>query len=65
MTELPATLLLRATGVDMRATALWTQRSVSACNAASPHAALLVLLAAVPSWWLTARTGFLVPVRGG
>ncbi|MFF8842026.1 ABC transporter permease [Streptomyces sp. NPDC015127] len=63
MKELPATLLLRPTGMDTLATELWTQTSVSAYAAAAPYAALLVLLAAVPTWWLSTRTG--VPVRGG
>ncbi|MFI2367979.1 ABC transporter permease [Streptomyces sp. NPDC018833] len=63
MKELPATLLLRPTGMDTLATELWTQTSVSAYAAAAPYAALLVLLAAVPTWWLSARTGVLA--RGG
>jgi iron(III) transport system permease protein len=63
MKELPATLLLRPTGMDTLATELWTQTSVSAYAAAAPYAALLVLIAAVPTWWLSARTGVLT--RGG
>ncbi|MDX2820422.1 iron ABC transporter permease [Streptomyces ipomoeae] len=64
MKELPATLLLRPTGMDTLATELWTQTSVSAYAAAAPYAALLVLLAAVPTWWLSARTGVLAPGGG-
>ena len=57
--ELPATLLLRPTGMDTLATELWTHTSVSAFAAAAPYAALLVAVAAVPTWVLAARTGFL------
>jgi iron(III) transport system permease protein len=59
MKELPATLLLRPTGTDTLATELWTQTSVAAYAAATPYAALLVVLSAVPTWWLTARSGVL------
>lgn len=50
--ELPATLLLRPTGVDTLATRLWTQTSVSAFSEAAPYALLLVLIAGVPAWLL-------------
>jgi iron(III) transport system permease protein len=60
--ELPATLLLRPTGLDTLATELWTQTSVGAYAAAAPYAALLVAIAAVPTWWLSTRTG--VSTRG-
>lgn len=63
MKELPATLLLRPTGMDTLATELWTRTAVSAYAAAAPYAALLVLIAAVPTWWLSVRTGVLA--RGG
>ncbi|MEV6399777.1 iron ABC transporter permease [Streptomyces sp. NPDC051907] len=63
MKELPATLLLRPTGLDTLATGLWTRTSVAAFAAAAPYAVLLVLIAAVPTWWLSARTGVLT--RGG
>lgn len=59
MKELPATLLLRPTGVDTLATELWTHTTVAAYAAAAPYAALLVLLSSVPAWLLTARTGIL------
>jgi iron(III) transport system permease protein len=55
--ELPATLLLRPTGLDTLATELWTNTSVAAYGAAAPYALLLVLVAAVPTWWLSTRTG--------
>jgi iron(III) transport system permease protein len=57
MKELPATLLLRPTGMDTLATDLWTQTSVGAYSAAAPYAALLVLLSALPTWLLSRRTG--------
>ena len=54
MKELPATLLLRPTGMDTLATQLWTETQVGAYAAAAPYAAALVLLAAVPTFLLTA-----------
>ncbi len=57
MKELPATLLLRPTGVDTLATQLWTQTGNAAFAAAAPYAALLVLLAAVPTVLLARWTG--------
>ncbi|MEJ3748569.1 iron ABC transporter permease [Actinomycetes bacterium KLBMP 9797] len=57
MKELPATLLLRPTGVDTLATELWTHTATAAYAAAAPYAALLVALAAVPTWFLTLRGG--------
>ncbi|HWG98437.1 MAG TPA: iron ABC transporter permease, partial [Pilimelia sp.] len=70
MKELPATLLLRPTGMETLATELWTHTSVSAYAAAAPYAALLVLLAAGPTWALAVRSGVLdraagVRVAGG
>jgi iron(III) transport system permease protein len=55
--ELPATLLLRPTGLDTLATKLWTQTALGAYAAAAPYALLLVAVAAVPTWWLSTRTG--------
>jgi iron(III) transport system permease protein len=57
MKELPATLLLRPTGLDTLATELWTQTSAGSYAAAAPYAVLLVAIAAVPTWWLSTRTG--------
>lgn len=48
MKELPATLLLRPTGMDTLATKLWTHTSIAAYAAAAPYAALLVVLSAGP-----------------
>ncbi|GAT83560.1 iron ABC transporter permease [Streptomyces sp. F-3] len=52
MKELPATLLLRPTGMDTLATRLWTETGAGAFAAAAPCAAALILLAAVPSYLL-------------
>ncbi|MFC3383589.1 ABC transporter permease [Couchioplanes azureus] len=61
MKELPATLLLRPTGMDTLATELWTHTTVAAYAAAAPYAALLVLLSAIPAWFLAARSGAIGP----
>lgn len=53
MKELPATLLLRPTGMDTLATRLWTETGNGAYAAAAPYAVALVLLAAVPATLLT------------
>lgn len=55
MKELPATLLLRPTGMDTLATELWTHTSVAAYAAAAPYAALLVVLSAAPVLVLARR----------
>jgi len=52
MKELPATLLLRPTGMDTLATQLWTETGSGSYAAAAPYAALLMLLAAVPGFLL-------------
>ncbi|MFE9692109.1 ABC transporter permease [Micromonospora sp. NPDC005806] len=57
MKELPATLLLRPTGMDTLATELWSHTNSAAYAAAAPYAAILVALAAVPTWLLAVRTG--------
>jgi iron(III) transport system permease protein len=57
MKELPATLMLRPTGMDTLATELWTKTDVGAYAGAAPYAALLVMLSAVPTWLLAQRTG--------
>lgn len=49
MKELPATLLLRPTGLQTLATELWNRTVVFEFGAAAPYAALLVLVAAVPA----------------
>jgi iron(III) transport system permease protein len=63
MKELPATLMLRPTGMDTLATELWTKTDVAAYAGAAPYAALLVLLAAVPTWLLAQRTGVFSETR--
>jgi iron(III) transport system permease protein len=50
--ELPATLLLRPTGVETLATRLWTETGVAAFSTAALYALLLVLLAGIPAWLL-------------
>lgn len=52
MKELPATLILRPTGVETLATELWGRTSVAAYSSAAPFAAALVILAAVPAFWM-------------
>ena len=67
MKELPATLMLRPTGLETLATELWTETEVGAYAAAAPYASLLVLLAALPTFLLghRRRPGTLVTPEGG
>ncbi|MDP4014159.1 MAG: iron ABC transporter permease [Candidatus Nanopelagicales bacterium] len=53
MKELPATLMLRPTGLDTLATELWTRTSVAAYGSAAPYAIALIALAAIPAWLLS------------
>lgn len=53
MKELPATLLLRPSGLDTLATEMWSRTSSAAQGAAAPYALALVLLASVPAFLLT------------
>jgi len=53
MKELPATLLLRPTGVDTLATELWGRTTIAAYGSAAPYAVALVVLAAVPTFLLS------------
>jgi len=58
MKELPATLMLRPTGMDTLATQIWSAASISRFNEAAPYALILVAIAAVPTFILTLpRTG--------
>lgn len=57
MKELPATLMLRPTGLDTLATELWTRTEVAAYGSAAPYAITLVALAAVPAWLLGRELG--------
>jgi iron(III) transport system permease protein len=53
MKELPATLMLRPTGMDTLATRMWTDTEVADFAAAAPSAAALLVLAALPAFWLS------------
>lgn len=55
--ELPATLLLRPTGISTLAVELWNRTSVLEYGAAAPYALLLVLVAAVPAFFLSGVRG--------
>lgn len=57
MKELPATLLLRPTGVSTLAVELWNRTAVLEFGGAAPYAAALVLLAAVPAFLLSGVRG--------
>lgn len=63
MKELPATLLLRPTGMETLATRLWSATSIGRYAEAAPYAVVLVALAAVPTWLVVRRTGIL-PAAG-
>jgi iron(III) transport system permease protein len=52
MKELPATLILRPTGVNTLATELWTKTVALEFGAAAPYAAILVVIAAIPAMFL-------------
>lgn len=67
MKELPATLMLRPTGLETLATELWAETEVGAYAAAAPYATLLVLLAALPTFLLghRRRSGTLEASGGG
>lgn len=53
MKELPATMMLRPTGLDTLALEMWSRAAGSAQGAAAPYALALVLVASVPSFLLT------------
>lgn len=55
--ELPATLLLRPTGVDTLATGLWARTDISEYASAAPYALALIACAAVPAMLVLAATG--------
>ncbi|MBB5643267.1 ABC transporter permease [Cryobacterium roopkundense] len=57
MKELPATLLLRPTGISTLSTELWSRTSVFEFGGAAPYAAALVVLAAVPTVLLSGIRG--------
>ncbi|HMT48765.1 MAG TPA: iron ABC transporter permease [Dietzia sp.] len=47
--ELPATLLLRPTGTETLASAMWAHTEVAAYSQAAPYAAMLVAVAVIPA----------------
>jgi iron(III) transport system permease protein len=47
--ELPATLILRPTGIETLATRLWSATSINAFSAAAPYALLLIVVAGIPA----------------
>ena len=53
MKELPATLMLRPTGMETLATEIWSFAAISRFNDAAPYALLLVIIAAIPTFILT------------
>jgi iron(III) transport system permease protein len=53
MKELPATLMLRPTGMDTLATVLWAKTDVASYGAAAPYALMLVVVAAIPALLLS------------
>ncbi|MCW2696166.1 MAG: iron transporter permease [Modestobacter sp.] len=53
MKELTATLVLHPTGSETLAMRLWTTTEVGQFAAAAPYAAVIVLLAAVPGWYVS------------
>lgn len=53
MKELPATLMLRPTGFETLATQIWSSSSINRFNEAAPFALILVLVAAIPSFYLS------------
>lgn len=53
MKELPATILLRPTGMDTLSTELWSRTSVADYAGAAPYALALILVAAIPAALLT------------
>lgn len=57
MKELPATLMLRPTGMHTLATELWQATANQRYAEAAPYAVLLVALSVVPMWVLIRRAG--------
>ncbi|MFN3339824.1 MAG: ABC transporter permease [Dietzia sp.] len=68
--ELPATLLLRPTGTETLASAMWAHTEVAAYSQAAPYAAMLVAVAVIPAavlgrsfGWGAGGSGRGVPAR--
>lgn len=57
MKELPATLMLRPTGMETLATQMWRDTEVANFAAAAPYAAALLVVAALPAFWLSQVAG--------
>ncbi|AKK09491.1 iron ABC transporter permease [Corynebacterium testudinoris] len=57
MKELPATLMMRPTGVDTLATRLWQLSDISAYGAAAPYALMLIATASIPALVLARNPG--------
>ena len=53
--ELPATILLKPTGFETLATELWTRTTVFEFGAAAPYAIALILVAMIPTAFLSVR----------
>lgn len=53
MKELPATLMLRPTGFETLATQIWSSASINRFNEAAPYALILVLVAAIPTFFVS------------
>lgn len=53
MKELPATLMLRPTGLDTLPTEIWSRTASAAYGAAAPYALALIVLAGVPAMLLS------------
>jgi iron(III) transport system permease protein len=52
MKELPATLMLKPIGFETLATQMWSYSSIFRFNEAAPYALLLVLVAAIPTFFI-------------
>lgn len=57
MKELPATLMMRPTGVDTLATRLWQLSDIAAYGGAAPYALMLIAAASVPALVLARNPG--------
>jgi len=51
-------LLLRPTGTETLATAMWSHTEVAAYSQAAPYAAMLVVVAAIPAFVLSRSFGW-------
>lgn len=58
MKELPATLMLRPTGIDTLSTEIWSRTAAAAYGAAAPYALALLLVASIPAFLLSRSTSW-------